>query len=205
MFGMPPRRIRDPRAPELIVEAAARVVAAEGVHGATVRAIAAEAGVSTGYLTHYFEDKHQLMVRLLRRTNEQAARRVLAAAAGGSSIERLRAAVDAVLPLDATRRREWQVWVAVWGVASPADQLGKGFRAGWDGLRGIFADLLEQARVEGSLRREIEVSYEAERLVTMLAGIGLLAGVESRQRVREAAARMVDQQLSGLERVSRAA
>jgi AcrR family transcriptional regulator len=199
------RQIRDPNAPDRIVEAAARVVATRGVRGATIRAIAAEAGVSTGYLTHYFDDKHALMVRLLDHTNASAARRVAVASAEGDAITRLRAAVDAVLPLDPVRRREWEVWVAMWGVASPADELGKGFRAGWAGLRRIFADLLRQAAAEGSLREGVDIEYEAGRLVTMLAGIGLMAGVESRRRVREAAARMVDEQVSGLRDIVRAA
>ncbi|HEY1593243.1 MAG TPA: TetR/AcrR family transcriptional regulator [Solirubrobacteraceae bacterium] len=199
------RQIRDPNAPDRIVEAAGRVVATRGVHGATIRAIAAEAGVSTGYLTHYFEDKHALMVRLLDHTNAGSARRVQAASAQGDAITRLRATVDAMLPLDPTRRREWEVWVAMWGIASPADELGKGFRAGWAGLRQIFAELLRQAGAEGGLREGVDIEYEAARLVTMLAGIGLMAGVESRRRVREAAARMVDEQVSGLRDVVRAA
>jgi AcrR family transcriptional regulator len=199
------RQIRDPNAPDRIVEAAARVVASHGVRGATIRAIAAEAGVSTGYLTHYFEDKHALMVRLLEHTNASAARRVTGASAEGDAITRLRAAVDAVLPLDPVRRREWEVWVAMWGIASPADELGKGFRAGWAGLRRILAELLLQAAAEGALREGVDIDYEAGRLVTMLAGIGLMAGVESRRRVREAAARMVDEQVSGLRDIVRAA
>jgi AcrR family transcriptional regulator len=199
------RQIRDPNAPDRILEAAATVVATRGVHGATIRAIAAEAGVSTGYLTHYFEDKHALMVRLLDHTNAGAARRVQAASANGNAITRLRATVDAMLPLDPTRRREWEVWVAMWGIASPADELGKGFRAGWAWLRRIFAELLRQAAAEGALREGVDVDYEAARLVTMLAGIGLMAGVESRRRVREAAARMVDEQVSGLRDIVRAA
>ena len=200
-----PRQIRDPRAPDRILEAAARLVATEGVRGATVRAIAAEAGVSTGYVTHYFEDKHALMVALLRRTNERATARVTRAAGHGTAVERLRAAIEAVLPLDADRRREWQVWVAVWSVASPADELGKGFRAGWNGLRQILTELLERTRLEGGLRSTVDIAYEADRLVTTLAGIGLLAGVESRQRVRDAAARIVDEQLSALQSGRRAA
>jgi AcrR family transcriptional regulator len=168
------------------------------VHGATVRAIAARAGVSTGFITHYFEDKHELMVEVLRRTNDQAAARVARAAAAGSGLERLEAAVEAVLPFDPARRREWQVWVAMWGQASPADELAAGYRAGWSGLRGIFGQLLERARDGGELRGGIDVSYEAERLVTMLAGIGLLAGVEAPGRVRAAATRMLSEQLASL-------
>jgi AcrR family transcriptional regulator len=192
------RKIRDPKARERIVAVASTVVAAEGLHGATVRAIASRAGVSTGFITHYFEDKHELIVEVLRRTNATAARRVLRAASKGTGLERLRAAVEAVLPFDSARRQEWQIWVAVWGQASPGDELAAGYRAGWSGLRDIFAGLMEQARLEGELRAQTDVQYEAERLVTMLAGIGLLAGVEAPGRVRAAATRMLSEQLAFL-------
>src|SRR5882762_6008752 len=74
------RSVRDPSAPERIVEDGWRVVAAQGVRGATMRSIAAEAGVSTGFITHYFEDKRELIVEVLRHNNARAAERVLAAA-----------------------------------------------------------------------------------------------------------------------------
>ena len=147
------RQIRDPNAPDRIVEAAGRVVAARGVHGATIRAIAAEAGVSTGYLTHYFEDKHALMVRLLEHTNagvraprrRPRARRAMRSPGCGPRSTRASAR--------SPRRREWEVWVAMWGIASPGDELGKGFRAGWAGLRQILAELLRQAAAEGCAAR----------------------------------------------------
>ena len=200
-----PRQIRDPSARERIVDAAAAVVAAEGVHGATVRRIAGEAGVSTGFITHYFEDKGELMLEVLRRTNARAATRVLRAAGTGSGLERLRAAVEAVLPFDPARRREWQVWVAVWAQALPGDPLADGYRAGWAGLRSIFAELLERAQAEGELRAGIDLTYEAERLVTMLAGIGLLAGVETPARVRAVASQMLTEQFGLLAAVRSAA
>jgi AcrR family transcriptional regulator len=192
------RKIRDPAARERIVEVATTVIASEGLHGATMREIASAAGVSTGYITHYFEDKQALVVEALRRTNAIAARRVLRAAASGGGLERLRAAVDAMLPVDRARRQEWQVWISVWGQASPGDAFGKSYRAGWVGLRSIFAELLEQAMREGELRADIDTTYEAERLVTMLAGVGLLAGVQSATKVREAATRMLADQVTSL-------
>lgn len=180
------------------MDVAATVIASEGLHGATVRGIASAAGVSTGYITHYFEDKHALVVEVLRRTNAVAARRVLKAAAHGTALERLRSAVDAMLPLDGARRREWQVWISVWGQASPGDAFGAGYRAGWAGLRRIFAELLERAVSEGDLRTDIDAEYEAERLVTTLAGVGLLAGVQSPAKVRAAATRMLSEQVTSL-------
>src|SRR4051794_10328990 len=44
-----------------IVEAALRVFADKGYAGATIKDIAAEAGVTSGLLYHYFEDKHALL------------------------------------------------------------------------------------------------------------------------------------------------
>ena len=61
------RVTRNPEARTRVVAAAWRVVASEGVHGATMRGIAAEAGVTTGFVTHYFADKQQLLVEVLRR------------------------------------------------------------------------------------------------------------------------------------------
>jgi AcrR family transcriptional regulator len=192
------RSIRNPESRERIVDAAATVVAAQGLQGATMRAIATEAGVSTGFITHYFEDKQALMVEVLRRTNARAARRVLRASKAGPGIERLRAALEAVLPLDVARRREWQVWVAVWSQAAPGEELAAGYRAGWIGLRSIFAGLIEQACAEDALEQPLDVDYHAERLVTVLAGVGLLAGVERPGRVRAVARRMLDDELGRL-------
>ncbi len=187
---------RDPNAKARIVAAAGDVVAKRGLHGASVRVIAEQAGVSTGYITHYFADKHELMESVLTSTNNVAAARVNAAiecSPGG--IAALRAAVDAVLPLDPPRRREWQIWVAAWGEASQGDSLARGYRAGWSGLRAILAEQLRRAQREGELAADVDAEHQAQRLVTLLAGIGLLAGVERPGRVRDEAVQMVDEEL----------
>lgn len=193
------RSVRDPRARERIVEAAARAVAEHGVHGASMRVIASEAGVSTGFITHYFADKHEVMEAVLEATNRAAARRVIRAIRTDEpALERLRAAADALLPIDRQRRQEWQVWVAVWGEASKGDSLSVGYRAGWTGLREILAGLLAEAQDTEQLHIGIDIEHRADRLVTLLAGIGLLAGVERPSRVREMARQMLAEELDRL-------
>ncbi|WP_354697743.1 HTH-type transcriptional regulator BetI [Paraconexibacter sp. AEG42_29] len=193
------RSIRDPSARQRIITAGARAVAAHGVHAASVRVIAAEAGVSTGFITHYFTDKDELMEAVLEATNRQAAARVLRAARrDGTALERLGRAVDVMLPTDPLRRQEWQVWVAAWGEASKGDRLSDGYRAGWTGLRDIFAGLLAEAQRAGELDPAVDIEHRADRLVTLLAGIGLLAGVERPGRVRSAAERMLAEELAWL-------
>src|SRR5688500_8928470 len=98
------RAVRNPEARTRIVEAAWRRVADEGVHGATMRRIAAEAGVTTGFVTHYFDDKEALLADVVRHNNLLARDRVLAGIGGHRGLVALEGAVDALLPIDAARR-----------------------------------------------------------------------------------------------------
>ena len=94
------------------------VIAEEGLNAATLRRVASAAGVSTGALTHYFSDREALLVEALRSAHFAAGARMLqAVSAAPSSRAKLLAAVDEALPFDATRLREWRVWLAFWGEA----------------------------------------------------------------------------------------
>ena len=139
------------------------------------------------------------MEAVLEATNRSAGQRVLRALRGDAPpLERLRAAVETMLPVDPQRRREWQVWVAVWREASTGDSLSAGYREGWAGLRTMFAGLLEEAQREDLLAAGVDIEHRANRLVTLLAGIGLLAGVERPGRVREMASQMLAEELAWL-------
>lgn len=193
------RTVRDPAAPERIVEAATRVVATRGINGASMRVIAAEAGVTTGFITHYFEGKQAVMEAVLDATYAGATRRVAQAiAADGPALERLEAATETMLPTTPERRREWQVWAAIWHEVPAGEHLSVRYREGWLGLRRMFAGLLTEAQAEEELDPDLQVEYRADRLVTLLAGIGLLAGVERPERVRELAERMIADELAWL-------
>jgi len=47
---------------EIFAAAALRVIMRDGIAGLTVRAVAKEAGFTTGALTHYFHSKDQLLI-----------------------------------------------------------------------------------------------------------------------------------------------
>lgn len=196
------RAIRNPEAPTRVVEAAWRVVGEEGVHGATMRRIAAEAGVTTGYVTHYFEDKEGLLAEVLRHNNLRARDRVIAAIGEHRGLVALENAVEAMLPIDAGPRQEWQVGIACWGPTAPGEQAAEELRGGWRFLQKMLAALLEQAVDDGELPDTVDIRYEAGRLVAMIAGVGMLAGIESLARVRRDAKRMLADQVASLERAT---
>jgi AcrR family transcriptional regulator len=101
-----------------LIEATARVLAAQGTAGASVRAIAAEAGVSAGLVTHHFTS----IDMLLAQTYAQIAGRV--AVALNEAVER--AGADPRAQLDAYVRASFAppiadstllaTWTALWGL-----------------------------------------------------------------------------------------
>jgi AcrR family transcriptional regulator len=199
---VPRRGVRDPASKELIVEAARRCIAELGLRGATVRAIAAEADVSTGYVMHYFPDKQQLEAAVLVANNTAAGGRVARASRKGRGLEALTAAIDAVLPLDADRRLEWQVWVAFWTAANADDHGGDGLIGARRALKRILSVPFAEAIADGELPEALDVDYECERLMTLAAGLGLTGGANSAAGLRRLARRMLDDHIGSLSKTT---
>lgn len=98
-----------------VAEIAADLVAKLGVERVTVREVAAAAGCSTTVVSHYFHGKRELQLMAFRTAALHARRRMEAVLAGGTGT--LQLCLEAMLPLDDARRRDWHVWFAFWGVA----------------------------------------------------------------------------------------
>ena len=180
---------------EAILKATWRTIAKHGVVGATVRKIAQEAGVSTGFISHYFHDKKEVFASALTLSNEQSQRRLSTCAEGRRGLAALRAVIEAVLPLDEERRLEWLIWVTFWGSAASSPALASEWRRGRDGWRATLVRLLQEAKADGEIRPEIDPEHEADRLVILIVGIGLH---ERSGRFRRRALIFVDEHLQTL-------
>ena len=98
-----------------LAEVAADLVAQGGAEAATVRAVAAAAGVSTKAVTHYFPDKRALMLMTYRHAAMRSHIRTEASQQkGGADVAAL---LHALLPIDPVVERDWRVWFSFWGVA----------------------------------------------------------------------------------------
>ena len=68
---------------EQVAEAAWRVILRDGLHNASVRAIATELKATTGVVTYHFRDKAELLLFALDRLGSAIVRDMDAALAGG--------------------------------------------------------------------------------------------------------------------------
>ncbi|GAA0505658.1 TetR family transcriptional regulator [Saccharopolyspora erythraea NRRL 2338] len=113
-----------------------QVIARDGIEGATVRKVAEEAGVSVGGLRHYFDSQRGLLRFAAQEMGKHVAARVadhLRAELPGQ--ERAQRVLEELLPLDADRRREADVWLAFLVRSCVDDSLAEMCRASWGGER----------------------------------------------------------------------
>jgi AcrR family transcriptional regulator len=153
-----------------LTEATARVIARSGVGAATMREIAAEAGWTTGALTHYFTDKHELLLATFQAS--LAARRARRAdRAQASALDRLRATLEGALPLDDDRRRHWLVTLACCTQASGDEQLAAAQRQAYREFRDHVGGLVRETGIgDGDDARSV-----AERLIAIVDGVAIQA------------------------------
>jgi AcrR family transcriptional regulator len=156
-----------------------RVASRDGLDAVTIRAVAAEAGWSTGALHHYFADKEELLLFAFQTVADRVGRRVEAAReASADPLELARALLAIGLPLDEERRDETRVWFAFLGLALTRPALARAQRLAYHAWRRVVADALRDARERGDLDAGVDAEREAAGLVALVDGLAVQASFD---------------------------
>lgn len=160
-----------------VCQAACRVIIRNGLETTTMRDISREGGFTTGVLTHYFPDKHAVIVGAFVAASDDwltELRRRLAAA--GTAEEQLVALVHLALPSDPGRRAEYRLWSEMWTYAGHDPEFAAQLvetDAVWERqIRGV----LERGR-EAGLLANVDAAAEAAVLARLIDGLGLRAWI----------------------------
>lgn len=157
-----------------IAEAVWRIAAGRGLHEASMREVAAEAGVSVRSVQYHFRSKHELLVdalHLLNRDNEERARRRIRADPTDPRAL-LREILDEFLPLDAHRRMALRVFAAYYARSLTDPELAAVFLDDAHPLEDLVAAVLLQARRHGLAPAWVDPSAEADLLVSTAVSLG---------------------------------
>jgi AcrR family transcriptional regulator len=174
-----------------ITDAAARVIARSGIEAATMREVAAEAGWTTGVITHYFEDKRDLLLATFQAS--LAHRRSLRPPDTASPAARLRSSLEGALPLDDDRRRHWLVTLACCLHASNDEGLADAQRDAYREFREHVTELVVGAGIaDGDDPRTT-----AERLIAGADGVAVQALFDPASWPRDRQLQALDALLAG--------
>ena len=157
-----------------ITDAAARLIARAGIGAATMREVAAEAGWTTGSITHYFTDKRELLLRTLQASLASRRGGRVGRAADGPA-KALRAVLADALPLDEPSRRHWMVTVAFCAQAAGDPEMAQVQRDAYRDFRALVAKLIIRCEHAGALVVPHGPQRMAEELIAFTDGIALQA------------------------------
>jgi AcrR family transcriptional regulator len=164
---MPKLVDREQRREEL-ASALWRLVLREGIEAASLRRVAGEAGWSTGSLRHYFATQSELLAFAMELVTQRVTERVGALRPAADPRETAERLLHEILPLDAERHAEMQVWLAF----TARSLVEPGLRELRDrahlGLRSLCRAAVELLGVP-------EPEREAERVHALIDGLALHA------------------------------
>jgi AcrR family transcriptional regulator len=156
-----------------ILQATWRVIARDGLSRTTVRAIAREADCSLGILSHYFDDKMDILASALllchRRVRERTEKKVV----GLNGMSALRIAMLEALPLDAERQLEARIEVSFWGRILSDARLSELGQLEVNLLASRLRGHLNEARAAGELREDLNLDLATQELLVLIDGVSV--------------------------------
>ncbi|MFI9723214.1 TetR/AcrR family transcriptional regulator [Streptomyces sp. NPDC052396] len=188
-----------------VAQAVQRVVSRAGsLEAASLRNVAAEAGLAIGSVRHYFTDHTELLTFAMEDLGRRIGRRVRERAE-----PLLHPAVDLdrralteelfaeLLPLDDTRHQEAALWLAFTTAARTRPELRPCARELQEGLRTLIGQVLAEARRMGGVPQRLDAELESLRLAALLDGLTLQAvlypGLVTATEMRRVLRRQLDQ------------
>ncbi|MFC4516120.1 TetR/AcrR family transcriptional regulator [Streptomyces ehimensis] len=170
-----PKRVDHDERRHRIAEALWRIASERGLDGASLRDVAAEAGISLGQLQHYFRTKDDMLVFALGHISELAARRIgarVGSLAGDPSPRTLlRETLAEMLPLDDKSRTGQLVQIAYFVRAVHDERLRRHAKEGIPALREFFAAQIRRATEGGDIAADRDPDTEAMLLISLVDGL----------------------------------
>lgn len=158
-----------------IAAAAARIIAERGIDDVPMVAIAEAAGVTTGAVTHYFQDKDEVILAALRWADGAMQARAARAFEKHDDVVSI---ILAALPTNEESRIEWLVWAVFADRATRTPELHAEHRARSHQWQELAKRVLGEMREQGALDTRINIDLEAKLAVALIDGLGYHASTD---------------------------
>ncbi|MET9382397.1 TetR family transcriptional regulator C-terminal domain-containing protein [Streptomyces sp. NPDC002928] len=162
-----------------IIAAAWTCMGETGIEGLTLRAVAASAQCGLGRITHYFNDKEELIVATLSAFVDETFA-TLDAQEPKTIDELVEGLAEFHLPTSETTFRLGLVWLHFWARAAYDEGLAEINRLWYAGLRGGLARMIGGLQELGQVPATVDASDAADQIAIVLDGIGIQAALDRR-------------------------
>lgn len=155
-----------------VARIAADLIATGGLAAATHRRIADASGCSTTVVSHYFTDKHDLVNATYKEVGDRVTSRLDAAVHSADSMQSV---LEALLPLDEDRIRDWRLLFTFLGLAATDADLTAEQRTRATTARIRIEQAIVAEQEAGQVRTDIDAEATGRFLLAVVLGIGMQA------------------------------
>jgi len=183
---------------QIILDAAQRVFARDGLDGATVRAIAREAGCTTGAIYPWFEGKEAIYAALLHESLDRLERHLQLEVQSGPPARAARRAIQAFFGYYAGRETEFLLGLYLFKAPGPRG-LGRGMDEALNARLQACVDWLGTGLRMAGNRPEDAIRLEQANAFTYLMGLLLLVHTHRLKSLGQQARPLLDRFCDALE------
>ena len=168
-----PKKVDHTSQRKVFLTAAKRTVEKKGVSGATARAVAKEAGFTTGALVHYVDSMQSLLVEASEDLAQDVYRDLTVLEKLPDKLEALRQVLYLALPLNTERQGNWKFLIGLWERASTDPKIQKHMVSRAARWHKRTEQLILGARKAGDIPADIDARGAAIAIAAMIDGLSL--------------------------------
>ncbi|TQR47163.1 TetR/AcrR family transcriptional regulator [Paenibacillus popilliae] len=193
-----PKIVDHEKRKRLVAEAAIRVIQREGLDNATVRNVAAEAGLSVGSMRHYFSTQVELFSFCMNIFRQQVEERLSAIVFDGRILPSLLMLLMQFLPIDEDRRVEMEAWLSFTSKTLTHSELQHLSNELNDGIYYVTKYVIDQLLEKNLAKPELDYDMEVEKLYALLDGLALHLILQPQRLQVERVERILNEHLHSL-------
>lgn len=158
---------------EAFLAAAYRMIKKHGISGVTARAVAAEAGFTTGALVHYVKSMDELLVEASEFAARDVRANMLAVEEISDPLEALRGVLYLALASDADKRGNWNFFLGFWERSVHNAAVRKVTHLRYEEWLKRLSGLIRRAKAEGKVDAAVDVTLAARSAMALIDGIAI--------------------------------
>ncbi|PLS16095.1 TetR family transcriptional regulator [Bacillus sp. M6-12] len=158
---------------EKVAEAVWRIILRDGFEGATVRKIAEEAGISTGSMRHYFSTQSELFAFSMKLVSQRVKQRIELVRFTGDPRLDLQTILLELLPMDADKSAEMEVWIVFYIKALSDSSLHSLGREIYLEMKKSFTFMIDTLIQHGIAKKDLNRDEAIEILFALVDGLAL--------------------------------
>lgn len=170
-----PRKVDHKKRREAFLAAAYRTIKKKGIAGATVRAVAKEAGFTTGALVHYVNSVDSLLVQASEFAARDVRARMEAAENLPDKLDALRQVLYLALCTDDDKRGNWNFFLGFWERSVRNSAVRNLTHTRYREWLKRTARLIRRAQQAGRISAEVDVRLASRACVALIDGIATQA------------------------------